>query len=159
MISVQLNGQRFQIRAAAVVIDSGHLLVHRAMGDKCWSLPGGRVEMGEAASDAVLRELKEELDEQVACGELLYVAENFFESTSQRHHEIGFYFLVSLPESSRFLDKSKSHAGLEDHGKLEFRWIALTDLGSIDLRPTFLKTSLAENPRVFSHKVQREHTA
>jgi len=36
------------------------LLARRALPPQLWTLPGGRIEPGEAAADAALRELKEE---------------------------------------------------------------------------------------------------
>ena len=157
MISVHLNGQRFQLRAAAVLIHAEHLLVHRAPGDEYWALPGGRIEVGEEASVTIVREMKEELGEEVACGRLLHVAENFFDLAGQRNHEIGFYFLASLPESSSYFDKTRTYSGVESHLRLEFRWFALAELESINLRPTFLRASLTANPLLFSHAVQREY--
>ncbi|MCR8958572.1 NUDIX domain-containing protein [Variovorax sp. S2] len=157
MISVHLHGQRFQVRAAAIVLDAGHLLVHRAPGDAYWALPGGRVEVGEAASATVVREMREELGEAVECGPLVHVAENFFDLAGQRNHEIGFYFRVALDPCSSVLDKERTHHGIESHLKLEFRWFALAELASINLRPTFLAASLLADPLVLSHAVQREY--
>lgn len=157
MISVHLHGQRFQVRAAAIVIHAGHLLVHRAPADDYWALPGGRVEVGEEASATVVREMKEELGEEVVCTQLLHVAENFFDLAGQRNHEIGFYFLVSLPEASRYLDKTQTYWGIEDDVQLEFRWVALKELAAINLRPTFLQASLTASPLLFSHARQREY--
>lgn len=157
MISLQLEGQRFQVRAAAVVLHAGHLLVHRAPGDAFWTLPGGRVEVGEAAAQTIVRELREELGEVVECGPLLHIAENFFDLAGRRHHEIGFYFSVALDAASRHLDQARTHRGIENGVALEFKWVALATLASIDLRPTFLQTSLRAEPPVFSHAVQREY--
>jgi len=157
MLSVQLHGQRFQVRAAAIIVHAGYVLLHRAPGDQYWALPGGRVEVGEEAAATIVREMKEELGEEVECGQLLHVAENFFDLAGRRNHEIGFYFLVSLAETSGHLDKTRSYCGIENHLNLEFRWFALADLTSINLRPTFLQVSLTANPLVFSHAGQREY--
>jgi ADP-ribose pyrophosphatase YjhB (NUDIX family) len=157
MISVQLEGQRFQVRAAAVVLHAGHLLVHRAPGDDYWALPGGRVEVGEEASATIVREMREELGEEVICGPLLHVAENFFDLAGRRNHEIGFYFLVSLADGSPHLDTARSYRGIESHLDLEFRWFALAELARVNLRPTFLQDSLASGTPRFSHAVQREY--
>ena len=158
MISVHLHGQRFQVRAAAVILHAGHALLHRAPGDGYWALPGGRVEVGEEASATIVREMREELGEEVECGRLLHVAENFFDLAGRRNHEIGFYFLVSLPEDSPHLDKARSYRGIESHLDLEFRWFPITELAAVNLRPTFLPASLAADPLVFSHAVQREYS-
>ena len=81
MISFIVDGVRFNFRAAAVIVDDGYVLLHRAAHEDFWSLPGGRVEAGEASAATVARELTEELGP--ACdarvGRLLWVVENFFD--------------------------------------------------------------------------------
>jgi ADP-ribose pyrophosphatase YjhB (NUDIX family) len=113
--------------------------------------------VGEEASATIVREMKEELGEEVHCGQLLHVAENFFDLAGQRNHEIGFYFRVSLAETSSYLDKARAYSGIESHLRLEFRWFPIAELASINLRPTFLRASLGADPLVFSHAVQREY--
>jgi len=159
MLSFNLQGQRFQVRAAAVIIDAGQLLLHRAPQDAYWALPGGRVELGEAAAATVVREMKEELGVDIACGELLHVAENFFDLHGRRNHEIGLYFAARLPPACRCLDKSGPHFGIERHLGLEFRWFPATaaQLGAINLRPTFLQHALSRRTLRFEHAVQREY--
>ncbi len=81
MISFIVDGVRFNFRAAAVIVDDGYVLLHRAAHEDFWSLPGGRVEAGEASAATVARELTEELGPAVDArvGRLLWVVENFFE--------------------------------------------------------------------------------
>lgn len=157
MISVQLRGQRFHLRAAAIILHEGSVLLHRAFGDAYWALPGGRVDIGEEASATIVREMKEELGEEVVCGRLVHVAENFFDLVGQRHHEIGLYFLASLDERSPCLDKARTYTGIEKGVSLEFRWFPQDGLASANLRPTFLQASLAVDPPAFVHAVQRDH--
>lgn len=83
MISVDIAGHRFQLRAAAVVLHAGHVLLHRHEDDDFRALPGGRVEPGEDAASTVVREMREELGESIACDALLYLAENFFMQAGQ----------------------------------------------------------------------------
>lgn len=153
MISVQLNGQRFQVRAAAIILHEDFVLLHRAPSDDHWALPGGRVEVGESASTTIVRELMEELGENVECGPLLHVVENFYELAGARNHEIGFYFQVCLAEPSIFLDTSRTYRGVEPELSLEFRWFPLQELVSVNLRPAFLRTYLSASPLVFGHAV------
>ncbi|GAA2094987.1 NUDIX hydrolase [Actinomadura alba] len=59
---------------AVVVDDEGRLLVvrrGRPPGQGLWSLPGGRVEPGEADADAVVREVLEETGLDVTVGRLI----------------------------------------------------------------------------------------
>ncbi|MCC6948181.1 MAG: NUDIX hydrolase [Bradyrhizobiaceae bacterium] len=46
--------------SAACFRDGRLLLVRRALPPRLWTLPGGRVELGETAADAARRELREE---------------------------------------------------------------------------------------------------
>ena len=54
-----------EVVTGALVRDGRVLLVHRRVGrlhfPDCWDLPGGHVEPGEQPSDALVRELQEEL--------------------------------------------------------------------------------------------------
>ena len=65
MISFDAGATHFDLRAAAVILDRGRVLLHRREGDSFWSLPGGRIEAGEEAAAAVVREMQEELGQAV----------------------------------------------------------------------------------------------
>ena len=57
---------------------------------------GGSVEVGEYALDAVVRELREELDAELTDVELVSVIENIFTFAGRPHHEIVFVFSAGL---------------------------------------------------------------
>ena len=64
---------------AAVVYDGeGRVLATKCAPHKHgggWEFPGGKIEPGEAARDAVVREMQEELNVTVQVGELLHTVE------------------------------------------------------------------------------------
>jgi 8-oxo-dGTP diphosphatase len=51
-----------------------------------WSLPGGRIETGERAAEAALRELKEETGVQAELAGLLDVVDGLFPGDPPRHY-------------------------------------------------------------------------
>jgi len=122
MIAVDIGGFRFQLRAAAVIVDDRSVLLHRLEGDEFWALPGGRVEPDEDARSTLVREMNEELAESVECDDLVYVVENFFTHAGKPNHEVGLYFVTRLKHESVLLNKARSHWGAEGGHRLEFRW-------------------------------------
>jgi ADP-ribose pyrophosphatase YjhB (NUDIX family) len=62
---------------AVVVRDGDLLMIRRGHGPAggTWSLPGGRIEHGETAAEAVVREVAEETGIEVLCGSFLGWAE------------------------------------------------------------------------------------
>jgi len=155
MICFDIAGHRFLLRAAAVVVDDGHLLLHRLEGDPVWALPGGRVEPGEDAAGTVVREMLEETGEAVECGALRFLVENFFGDADAPVHELGLYFDVRLGETSRLLPKGMSHAGIEGQHRLEFRWFALSELPATNFHPAALREAIARPQAGMRHLVQR----
>ena len=70
-----------KVRATVICEQDRHILLVRK--PKCrWTLPGGKVEPGETAAGAAMRELYEETGLEV--DDMLYLME--WETTSTRHH-------------------------------------------------------------------------
>ena len=52
-INFKFDKQRFNHRAAAVIVKDGHLLIHRNIRDAFWALPGGRIQLMESGETAL----------------------------------------------------------------------------------------------------------
>ena len=98
-------------RVGGIAVHDGRLLVeHDARHGFCF-VPGGRVEYGENAVEALARELREELGEDVKIGRLLLVADNLFEIDGDRFQEISLYFLIEFGPESRVPDRGSAFEG------------------------------------------------
>ena len=145
-----------RLRAAAIITRPGRVLLHRMEGDAFWALPGGGIEPGESASEALVREMREELGVAVAPGALACVVENFFVYAGMAYHETGLYLHVH-PEPGGLLDQSEGpYEGVEGKRRLEFAWFARSELAGLDLRPPFLRDALARDAAQVLHIVYRD---
>jgi ADP-ribose pyrophosphatase YjhB (NUDIX family) len=66
------------VRVTGIVVDDGDrllLLNQDTEAERAWSLPGGKIDPGETAEQALVRELREETGVEVEVGRLLYVCD------------------------------------------------------------------------------------
>lgn len=116
------------IRPAICIVENDKLLTMRyRYGNKdAYNLPGGNLEFGEKMADCLVRELKEELQINVAIGELLCLAEVFIKNKqSQTLHAI---FKGEVKSGELILNPKETSA-------LEIEWVPLEELSKIHLYP------------------------
>lgn len=107
---------------AVAVFDDSILLVRRGRGPAqgSWSVPGGRVEMGEALAEAVVRELEEETGLVGVCESLL----GWAELIDDGHHYVILDFTVTI------LDEAEPRPGDD---AVEARWVPLSEVAEMRL--------------------------
>jgi 8-oxo-dGTP pyrophosphatase MutT (NUDIX family) len=141
-------GARDRVRAIAVglVVHDGRLLAeeYSANGRHGGFLraPGGGIDFGETAADAVRREFAEELGAAVDDARMLAVTENIFDAHGKRGHEIVHVFAVrsaqleALPRDARLpvLDGDTT-VGWYDLHALKTGGLPLYPDGILDLLP------------------------
>ena len=123
----------FGVRAAALILQNGKLLVTKDKG-KYYTI-GGAIQVNESTEDAVVREVKEELGVKAQVGQLAFVVENRFEEDGVHYHNIEFHYLVNLLEEAPLTMQ-------EDEKMQPCEWIDLDKLKGLNLVPSFLKTAL-----------------
>ena len=142
------------VRVAGIALRGNEILLQRRLGESVWALPGGRVEVGETAASALVREFREELASTAVCGKLVYLIENFFSHAGALLHEVGLYFSVTLEPSSAAMQAVSVFTGAE--AELEFQWLPRGKLMSANLRPSFLIQGLARAELEFEHVVEHQ---
>lgn len=71
-------------KAAGIIIEDGKLLFTRAQGMEFFIDPGGKIEPGETAKQALVRELKEEIDIDVNESDLDFFGEYSAEAANHK---------------------------------------------------------------------------
>ena len=158
MITFETSQGRFNYRVAGVAIVDGRVLLHQAAGDDFWTLPGGRPEAMETASDALRREMLEEAALAVSVSRLLWIAENFFEYGGRRFHELLLCFEMAVPDPVDLRTDfrgAESFRGTAGTTELTFRWYPLDRLHTVRVEPAFLREALCDLPQSVTHIIQR----
>lgn len=109
----------------AIVVDDGRLLLVRrgqAPAAGTWSIPGGRVEVGETLAEAVVRELAEETGLEGVCGALA----GWSEIIDAAGHFVILDFTVTVLEARRPVAATDA---------AEAAWVALDAVADRNLAP------------------------
>ena len=139
-ITFKTDGARFNLRAAAVIMNENRVLAMSDERSPYFYLPGGKIALGETAEEAALRELREELGIEAKVVRPLYIAQSFFteEGSGESFHEICFYILIDCSDTD-LISRGDSFIIKERHHTLEFKWLDVADLENEYFYPTFLR--------------------
>lgn len=131
-----------ELIARAVILKRGKILLCCDKKFDYYYLPGGHIEFGESAKEALKRELKEEANIAAKVGNLVGVVENFYQDKNAIRHEINLIFTASI--------RAAKISPAEDH--INFRWVTLREFSRVKVLPKTLKGSLLKwrkNGRIF----------
>lgn len=146
-ITFKTDGARFNLRAAAVIINENRVLAMCDERSPYFYLPGGKIALGETAEEAALRELREELGIEAKVVRPLYIAQSFFteEGSGENFHEICFYILIDCSDTD-LISRGDSFIIKERHHTLEFKWLSVDSLEDAYFYPTFLRKRMTKLP-------------
>jgi ADP-ribose pyrophosphatase YjhB (NUDIX family) len=153
-----VSGQnKFNLRTVGIIFDREHkrVLTQGVDTESSVILPGGRVELREPSSEAIKREMREELEVEVNVERLVWLLENFYEYGGHSCHEITFYFLVTLPEGSELYDRNERWYANDGPMRIYFEWVPLDEqvLRGLPLVPAFLAGALLDLPETTQYVV------
>ena len=114
-----------EVVAAVIVKDGRTFATQRGYGDfkDFWEFPGGKIEPGEKAEDALIREIKEELDADITVDSFLQTIEYDY----PKFHLILHCYLCSLNTKEVHLLEHESA-----------RWLSTDELDSVAWLPADL---------------------
>ena len=143
------------VRVGAIIEKNGKLLMVRSDSLDYSYTVGGRIQFGESAEEAVIREVREETGSTLAIERLGFIHEDFFfgdgpNTMGKPIYEIGFYFYMKTPE-----DFEPRCDGIAAEGRGErLAWISPEEERMIF--PTFFKTELKKPVPCVRHFVTDE---
>ena len=114
--------RKIEVVAAVLVRDGRVFATQRGYGefkDK-WEFPGGKMEAGESREEALRREIREELDAEIAVGKLLCTVEYDYPAFHLTMH----CYLCSVVSGTLVLKEHESA-----------RWLSADGLESVDWLP------------------------
>ena len=100
VITMKEEGTRFGARVGAVIYNEDQTkIILENQDNGRYMFPGGRIDVHEDSENAIVRELKEELNLDANL-KLKYIVEMFLSSPKTKYHEIGFYYLTTIKEET-----------------------------------------------------------
>jgi 8-oxo-dGTP pyrophosphatase MutT (NUDIX family) len=139
-VDLRRSEMRFAAVARAVILDGDHVLLARYLDNVNTFLPGGHIQIGEAAQSGLAREIQEEMDLTASVGDYLGAIESwwtddigYFGVKGRATHQIDHYFLTAVAglSASAVPTSSESH--------LRFIWAKIGALGTYTLLPESLQ--------------------
>ncbi len=131
------------IRVAGLAFRNGHVLVHRATHEAFWTFPAD----GRKSARHPPRRWRAKC-RRSWCGarveRLLWMVENFFRFEGRDWHELGFYYLMDLPDSLPFASGPIIHRIIDGKNDIEFKWVPATpdSLAALPVQPDFIAARL-----------------
>lgn len=136
-LSLMLDDIKLNVRVGAILEYKGKILVEKNKKVDFGVITGGRIRTLESGREALIREIKEELNINLAEEkiELKALIENFFEFNNKIYHELYFVYKIELSNDYGIED------GFEnvDNDDSKFHWYTKDEFKKQKILPVILK--------------------
>ncbi len=136
-ILFDIDGELFSYRIGGALIKDNRVLLTKGGDD--YSLPGGHAQIGETSKQTIVREFKEETALDVEPVHVLSTFENFYEWDGKKCHQLCVYYRLRLLDAEQELMPNPDVKGIE------YVWVSLDELKSINLYPIGLADQILDN--------------
>ena len=124
VITIKEEGKRFGARVGAIIYNEEQTkILLEKQSENRYMFPGERIDLYVDSQTAIQRELQEELNITPSF-HLRYIVELFLKFPKTKYHEIGFYFIMSIPEK----EIADGFRSLD--GDSSYFWIPVDELAS-----------------------------
>lgn len=138
------------LRAEAIIKNGNQVLVQCDNEESFYRLPGGSIEFGETAADAIEREFIEEFDLRVEIGGLGYVSEGIIECDGIKRHDCTLLHWCSIYAQ---IGNYMQH---KEHPEIKLTWRTHEQLKQKPLYPEGILNSLFEHDNSIIHLVVKD---
>lgn len=151
-LCIDWDGGVVNIRVGAIILKDGRfLMVGNPKSDYLYTV-GGRIQFGETAAQAVVREVEEETGCTLEIDRLGFVTEDYFIGDSVAKlgkliYELGYYFYMKTPADFEPVCESFAEGGEREH----LVWVAPEE--GRKLYPVFFNDELRHPSREVKHFV------
>ena len=113
--------KQIEVVAAVIIRDGEVFATQRGYGDfqGWWEFPGGKMEAGESPQEALKREIREELDAEIAVGDILETVEWDYPEFHLTMH----CYICTLVSESLHLNEHKAAAWLTVDTLTSVQWL------------------------------------
>lgn len=148
IITIKKEDMRFGVRVGAIIYneDKSKILLENQDNER-YMFPGGRIDVYEDSENAIVRELKEELNLNANL-KLKYIVEMFLKSSKTKYHEIGFYYLTIIKE-----ELIKNNFNSLDSNAV-FEWVSIQELEKYNILAKPIKDKIINN-EISTEKLER----
>ena len=135
-LSIMIDDYKLNIRVGVIFKYQGKVLIEirkDRVGNSV--IPGGRIKIGEKSSDALIREIKEEMGIVLDNDKLIYnnTIEEFFTFDNTKFHEI--FFVYEYPVDEVFYQELMNIKGNLDNHTTEYIFVSPSEFDNVDLLP------------------------